>query len=313
MPHIDFLDQIVEPIAAWALIKQGTVKGEGKEMPDLKLGNAISSMKSSFSYVDATVQKRIIQDALSHFPDIGVICEEKLDFDFPNHFGVLVDGKYTLIIDPIDGTRNYLAKTPGNEFHDELKDKYDLWGVSTAIAYGREIIGGVISFPALNLVLMTEKGSGTTINHQLVKLQESSYHNPSDYIKLSGVAGYSEPHLLDIFPDISGKLSNSSMVDCLSLLKGSSQVPIDGTSGILSLKAAIIRDVTAWDTGCIPLAYKEAGGIIVDESGESINPFDYITNDRSRKEIVLGKKYFMAPNKEYFNSLIEHINHPSRV
>ncbi|MFT4304338.1 MAG: inositol monophosphatase family protein [Candidatus Woesearchaeota archaeon] len=311
MIDIETLEQIISPVAKWALEQQGNVKGENKDMPDMHVGNKVQSMKSSFSYVDATVQRLIIDEVLKLYPKMGVICEEKLE-DFPNHLGLLVEGKYTLIIDPIDGTRNYLAKTPDNEFHNELKNKYNYWGVSVAIAYGNEIIAGVINYPALNIVLKTIKGNGTFINNQQIRLNKNLVFSEIDPIHTSSFAGITEPHLWGSFPDVRDLLTSASVTNFLCLLNGSSKEHVSYIDNFPKFKAFIARDVTAWDTGCIPLAYQEAGGIVVDELGEDINPFMYIKNDPKRKEIVLNTKFMLVPNQNYLVDMLKHINNSKK-
>ncbi len=55
------------------------------------------------------------------------------------------------IVDPLDGTTNFLFGTP-------------LWGVNVALAQDGDVIGGVIFLPMLNELYVAEKGQGAWLN-----------------------------------------------------------------------------------------------------------------------------------------------------
>lgn len=63
----------------------------------------------------------------------------------------------TWIVDPLDGTTNFLWGTP-------------LFGVSIALARGDEVLAGVILLPALDELFYAEKGGGAFLNGKPIKV-----------------------------------------------------------------------------------------------------------------------------------------------
>ena len=61
------------------------------------------------------------------------------------------DASHTWIVDPLDGTTNFLFGTP-------------LWGVNVALAREGEVIAGVIHLPVLGETYVAERGKGAWLN-----------------------------------------------------------------------------------------------------------------------------------------------------
>ena len=103
------------------------------------------SSKEMVSVVDMQAQKTIIEVMGAHFPGYGIITEEKTS-------DVDKEGK-NWIIDPLDGTHNYIAGLPFS-------------GISIGLAAGNHFELGVILFPMEDRLYYGVKGKGAYLNHQ---------------------------------------------------------------------------------------------------------------------------------------------------
>jgi len=67
------------------------------------------------------------------------------------------DGTHTWIVDPLDGTTNFLFGTP-------------LWGVNVALAREGELVAGVIYLPMLDELYVAEQGQGAWLNGERIRV-----------------------------------------------------------------------------------------------------------------------------------------------
>lgn len=96
------------------------------------------------SYYD-TAAENIIMDCInSAFPDIAFLGEE-------SGLTPSTDSDYTVVIDPLDGTSNFLHGVPH-------------FSVSIAVTKGNELIIGVVYQPLLDEMLWASLGSGVFLN-----------------------------------------------------------------------------------------------------------------------------------------------------
>ncbi|AQU81367.1 MULTISPECIES: inositol monophosphatase family protein [unclassified Halomonas] len=95
------------------------------------------------SYYDTTAENIIIDCISSVFPDIAFLGEES---------GLTpTDSEYTVIIDPLDGTSNFLHGVPH-------------FSVSIAVTKGDELVIGVVYQPLLDEMLWASRGTGAFLN-----------------------------------------------------------------------------------------------------------------------------------------------------
>jgi myo-inositol-1(or 4)-monophosphatase len=107
------------------------------------------SPKEMVSVVDMQAQRAIMELLETEFPGYGMITEEKSN-------DVDKDGK-NWIIDPLDGTHNYIAGLPFS-------------GVSIGLAEGNDFQLGVILFPMEDRLYYGVKGEGAYLNHQRIEV-----------------------------------------------------------------------------------------------------------------------------------------------
>jgi myo-inositol-1(or 4)-monophosphatase len=138
------LDTAIE--AAW---KAGEIlqKNFGRQYRVIR-----KSPKEMVSVVDMEAQKAIMEVLEAIFPGYGIITEEKSN-------NADKDGK-NWIIDPLDGTHNYIAGLPFS-------------GVSIGLAEGSDFQMGVILFPMEDRLYYAVKGEGAYLNHRPIEVSPS--------------------------------------------------------------------------------------------------------------------------------------------
>lgn len=116
------------------------------------------------SMADKKAEKSIYKDLQKARPGYGFIMEE----------GGEIPGEedYTWIIDPLDGTTNFLHAVPH-------------FAISIALQKGSEIIAGVIYDPIKDELFYAEKGGGAFLNER--RLRVSARHQLSDALLGTGI------------------------------------------------------------------------------------------------------------------------------
>ena len=257
--------------------------------------------KMAVSSMDTEVQNHLLSYLIRELPrvdTVGVLAEETDTSTVPllghfSHHELFTAGQYTILIDPIDGSRNYMNGSPN-------------WSVIAAVLRGREMVGGVIYYPALGadgILLRTWKGGGMWLNGERVLLDapqsDFSVEHP---IRVSGSLG--DQSIRKIFPNIPSYGSFS--VAFLGLISGGLCKPdIHQLSNIPYAKAYVGENIDILDLGCCALAYAEAGGVVADGSGEPIVLFDHAAPSGNRVRIM--KFFVMAKHVDYVLSLIQNL------
>lgn len=105
--------------------------------------NTKSSDIDIVTQMDRASEKFIVESILAKRPDDGIIGEEGADR--PSKSG------YTWVIDPIDGTVNYLYNMAG-------------WSISIAIKDSQGTLIGVVYSPTINALFTAIRGGGSYLN-----------------------------------------------------------------------------------------------------------------------------------------------------
>ena len=190
--------------------------------------------------VDRESEKIIIDTIKEYFPDHHFLAEESL-----KEFG---KGKYRWIIDPLDGTTNYIHG-------------YPVFSVSIALEFEGEIVLGVILDPLRNELFWTEKGTGAYLNCSSI---EVSNINIRESLITTGFPFRSKEMIdpyLKLFKNIFLKVSDlrragSAALDLAYLACGR-------CDGFFEL------GLSPWDIAAGSLLIKEAGGVVTDFGGDN--------------------------------------------
>ena len=101
---------------------------------------------------DKKSEKIIIEELLKAHPDYGILSEEAGVINKKNE-------KQRWIIDPIDGTLNFLNGIPH-------------FAISVGYEENNEIICGIIFDPIKNEIFFAEKGSGAFFNNSRIRVSK---------------------------------------------------------------------------------------------------------------------------------------------
>jgi myo-inositol-1(or 4)-monophosphatase len=122
----------------------------------------IKGLNDLVSYVDKTSEKMLIERLASLIPESVFLAEESsIDNPTKNH-----SNKYTWIIDPLDGTTNFVHGIP-------------CYAISIGLEFQNEIILGVVYEIAKDECFYAYKNGGSFLNGKLIKVSNSKSINNS--------------------------------------------------------------------------------------------------------------------------------------
>lgn len=215
--------------------------------------------QSPVTAADRESEKMIIGIVKRAFPDHRVLGEESGD----NH----IKSEYTWILDPIDGTRNYLKKIP-------------VFGTEIALMKGDEIILGVSNAPMLKETMHAEKGQGAFFNGEQVKVSEVEVLDNA-YLTYGNLRFFEGDEMSDLLMLISRIKNDKGYGDFWGyhmVAQGKVDVMVESRLKI-------------WDIAAMKVIVEEAGGKMTDIKGEKIN---------------LGTTSCIATNKKLHELVVEH-------
>ena len=186
---------------------------------------------------DFKVEKIIIEELEKARPTYSFISEEK---GIKNN----KDNNNTWIIDPIDGTVNFLHGVPH-------------FAISIALKSNDEIISGLIFDPIKNEIFFAEKNNGAFFNNQRIRV--SNKNNIQDC--LFAVGGKLEKEL--------GFLNRKTGCAALDL----AYVASGRYDGYFQ------KDLNLWDIAAGIVLVKEAGGIINDVNLNNLENINVIASN----------------------------------
>jgi myo-inositol-1(or 4)-monophosphatase len=206
----------------------------GKEQADLKARNDWVSAADRES--EAAIKEFLAQER----PGDATLGEET------GSSGATANQR-TWIIDPLDGTSNYLQHFP-------------IWSISIALKQGDEIVAGLVHEPLRDLFFTAERGAGAFRNGQPMHVSDQDKVEASF---LTTGFPFRAQQYVGIYTDI--------FRDIIMVAKG---VRRPGSAALdLAYTAAGIFDgffemhLAAWDIAAGSLLVTEAGGVISDFSG----------------------------------------------
>ncbi len=113
--------------------------------------NVFEKSKQDYaSEVDSQAEAEIIRELRKAFPDYAILGEES---------GAMGKGRYTFVIDPLDGTSNFLRGFPH-------------FCVSIALVENGEPIHGVVYDPMRNELFTASRGAGALLNDKKIRVAE---------------------------------------------------------------------------------------------------------------------------------------------
>ena len=212
---------------------------------------------------DKRTEKILIDERLKAHPDYGIVTEEA---GFINKSNI----KNRWIIDPIDGTMNFLNGVPQ-------------FAISIGYEENNEIKCGVIFNPIMNEMFVAEKGNGAYLNNSRIRV--SNKKNLKDALIVTGG------------PKGASKIKDKIFSEYIKVSNNVSNVRKFGSAALDMAYVACgrfdgywQRELNYWDIA--------AGIIILKEAGGYVNFFE------EDKELPL-KKNILATNSNIHEDLRE--------
>jgi myo-inositol-1(or 4)-monophosphatase len=211
--------------------------------------------------VDRDSEQIIIRTIKEDFADHDFLAEESIK--------QAESDRYRWIIDPLDGTTNYIHQYPA-------------FSISIALEYRKQIITGVIYDPLKGELFTAEKGAGAFLNKRrisissVIDLKDALITTGFPFCKKEIIAEY-----LKLFQNIFIKVSDlrragSAALDLAYLACGRCE-------GFFEI------GLSPWDIAAGALLVEEAGGVVTDFNGG----FDYLAtgniaagNSKIQKELL---------------------------
>jgi len=192
--------------------------------------------------VDILSEKLILELLKDEYPDYSIISEE-------SNSSVAANG-YTWIVDPLDGTNNYVFGIP-------------FFCVNIALVKDEDILLGITYDPIRDELFRTEKGQGAYLNDSAIHVSRESSLQAS----LVGLdLGYSYEQSREVL-DITSKLWGQ--VHCLRIMGSASLGLAYVACGRISLY--LHRCLYPWDIAGGLLLIREAGGNVTEWQGRPAN------------------------------------------
>ncbi len=212
---------------------------------------------------DRMAEAIIVRHVQAQFPDHGVLAEEGT---------AQREGVYRWIIDPLDGTTNFVHGVPW-------------FAVSIGLEHEGQIIVGVVYHPGMDEMFIAERGRGARLEHghQKQPIRVSDFTHVADGIVATGLP-------LDV------RETGRNAAEIAKLAQVAIELRIMGAAALHLAYVAAGRIAAFWEPGLNPwdvaagsLLVEEAGGRITDMRGR---PFrlecrDVLaTNGRVHEEMV---------------------------
>lgn len=221
----------------------------GREILQGLFGRPFKVMQKGTHYnlvteADLACEKAIVKTIAAEFPAHNILAEE--------HKYRQTDSPFCWIIDPLDGTTNFVHHIPH-------------YAISVALAYQNEILVGIVADPAKGETFYAVKGWGAFLNERP--------------IQVSGAATLNESLLITGFYYERGTKLTQAMALIEFLLKGGIiDIRRFGAASLDLCYVACGRadgyfeyQLNSWDYAAGLLILAEAGGKITDYSGSPLS------------------------------------------
>ena len=216
-----------------------------------KLQVSVKGPQDFVSNADTKAEKIIIDELSKSRKNFSVLSEE-------NGIKVNKDKNNQWIIDPIDGTTNFLHGVPH-------------FAISIALKSNNEIISGLIFDPIKDEMFYAEKNNGAFLNNQRIKVSKKK--------KLENclfATGGNKSEKNNIYEDIIIRKSGSAALDMAYIAAGR----FDGF---------FQKNLSIWDIAAGLIIIKEAGGITNDIDLNKKNNIKILASNSSINDKLIKK------------------------
>ena len=230
------------------------------EVAEIKQGDV-----NYVTFYDKKVQDFLIEELKRAFPQALFIAEEK------DNDSSALQGELCFIIDPIDGTTNFIRD-------------YKSSSISIGLFSRGEGIFGAILNPYLNELYTAEKGKGAYLNGEKIFVSNKAFN---EAIFAFGSSPYYKAELADK----TFRVAKALFLSCTDIRRSGSAA-LDFCH-VASGRIDVFFEcrLSPWDFAAGSIIVKEAGGIITDMNGKEL--------DFTKPQSIL------CTNKKAYNKALE--------
>lgn len=217
------------------------------------------------SNADIESEKMIVEGIKNQYPDHFILAEESAYKEFKgemSRYEFLKNKEWVWIIDPLDGTNNFL-------------NGMDYFGVCISLAHFGEPVVGVVLRPSSGECFYAVKGKGTKIINLLAKNSK-----PISLKKASNKKHLQDSLLVTGFTTEKGPVFEEEFTLFKSMVGRSRGIRRMGSAALdlCYVSKGIFdcfweRGLAAWDVSAAGLICIESGVVVTDYSGRTFHPF----------------------------------------
>ena len=225
----------------------------------------LKSLNSLVSYVDKTAEKMIVDGLKPLISEAGFIAEEDTES---------IRGKrYNWVIDPLDGTTNFLHDIP-------------VFAISIALMDGDEVVLGVVYELGQKEMFSAAKGDGATLNGKSIRVKQTT--ELKNTLMATGFPYYDFDRMQSFFKLLGSLFTKTRGVRRLgSAATDLAYVACGRFDGFFEY------GLSPWDVA--------AGALIVQEAGGKVS--DYSSGDN----YIFGKE-ILATSTAIYDELYREVN-----
>ena len=202
----------------------------------------IKDDNSPVTQADLKANELICEMLMSNFKDYGLLSEELMDSD------ERLTKEYVWVVDPIDGTKDFIAKT-------------DEFTVNIGLIYNHEVVLGVIGVPAKNEIYYAIKNEGSYLlkDEKITRLFTDKKKN--NLVQMHSRFHFSklEEEYFNEHDEISELCEAGSAYKACLIASGKAHVYLKNSKG-----------TKEWDVAPSSIIVKEAGGFFGLPNGEEM-------------------------------------------
>ncbi len=227
------LHKITQEVIACAKIVGEFIRTERKTFSYSNV--EVKGLNDLVSYVDKTSEKLIVEKLSLIFPDAGFIVEENTKSEIKD---------FNWIVDPLDGTTNFIHGIP-------------CYAISIALEYKGDIIIGVVYEVAQNECFWAYKDGGAFLNEN--KISVSDRKTLSDSLIATGFPIYNFSRLDNYIQTLTYLMKNTHGIRRIGAAAADLCYLACGR-----VDAFFEYNLNPWDVAAGALIVKEAGGTVCD-------------------------------------------------
>lgn len=261
------LDDALDEVAGWLLDRSGEVVVIEKDD-----GTPVSES-------DREVDDRLRARLATAFPDHGVLSEER-DTVSPST-------RWTWVIDPVDGTSNYVNRVP-------------YWCISVALLRDGAPVLGVVDAPVLGRRYVAVKGQGAEVVSRSASLDGAQQRPRSRPLQVRAPVDWREGrngHIPLMLTTGTARRAPRAGIALNLRVMGSTALDLALVAeGVAAASIAVVPKV--WDIAAGVLLVEEAGGVALTIEGEPLLPLPQDQEQDGRAAMTIA-----GPDAHYVREL----------